>query len=510
MNNVKSGKAPVKKTYNKVPVKVDSRAKSLKFYSIGSVVILIAIVVLINILISGLLGDALTFDFSATSQNTISNQTREYIDSLPEGTKIEIIGLLERPNDLSNSPYEYIVPLLDDYASKSNGKIEVLYRDPDLYPAIVSELDPNNLYNLAQGTFVIRYNGQIQVIDPIDCFTFDQDYLMFYNAYMPTSNNVEFVFTNSIARLISGFNKKAYLITGLQNDPSTAITSALNALGCDVISLPVSDSFAIPDDCDLLILNGPNVDIPEKVMVALQGYLAGGGRFICAVNFVDSNSTESFANLNAVLNQMNVNVDPYVIKENDVNYMIDDTGYNSLIAVNSAFLDQSSDFESYYQFKGSYMRPVRVLQDSSYEFNTIAIAATSNDAICVNVADSGVTQYGEAGRYYTAVYSSGLTENNKGSVILFGTTDFTSDSYISSYSMNDDNIKFFKACARLFLGADSNVSVEVPTRGISDYNLDGGKVTETSSTVVLSVFMITIPLLFLAAATIVYQKRKNL
>ena len=76
--------------------------------------------------------------------------------------------------------------------------------------------------------------------------------------------------------------------------------------------------------------------------------------------------------------------------------------------------------------------------------------------------------------------------------------------------MNDDNIKFFKACARLFLGADSNVSVEVPTRGISDYNLDGGKVTETSSTVVLTVFMITIPLLFLAAATIVYQKRKNL
>ena len=87
---------------------------------------------------------------------------------------------------------------------------------------------------------------------------------------------------------------------------------------------------------------------------------------------------------------------------------------------------------------------------------------------------------------------------------------FTSDSYISTYGMNDDNVKFFKSCARYLLGADSSASVEVPTRGISDYALDGEKVTETSSTVVLAVFMISIPLVFLVAAAFVYEKRKNL
>ena len=76
--------------------------------------------------------------------------------------------------------------------------------------------------------------------------------------------------------------------------------------------------------------------------------------------------------------------------------------------------------------------------------------------------------------------------------------------------MNDDNVKFFKSCARYLLGSGSGISVEVPTRGISDYTLDGEKVTETSSTVVLAVFMIAIPLLFLVTAAIVYEKRKNL
>ena len=489
----------------------DSRAKTLRFYSIGSVIILITIVVLLNILITGLLGDALTFDFSSNNQNTITQQTRDFIDSMPENTHIRIVGLLERPTNLQNTPYEYIVPLLDDYEAKSNGKITVEYKDPELYPSIVNELDPNNVYNLEEGTYVIQYNGQIQVISPLDCFTIDEDYLIFYNAYLPTSNNVEYVFTNTMARLLSGFNSKAYIITGLQDDPSTAVKTILNALGCDVETLQVADGFAIPDDCDLLILNGPNMDIPEKVMLEIENYLAGGGKFICAVNFTDANSKESFENLNAVLNTMNINIDPYIIKENDVNYMLDDSGYSSLVSVNSTFLELStSDFEMYYTFKNSYIRPVRILTDSESSVMSVAIGGTSENAYCVKVADSGVTQYGEAGRYYTSVYSSLPNYVQSPEVIVFGTTDFTSDSYISAYGMNDDNVKFFKSCARYLLGADSAATVEVPTRGISDYALNGEKVTETSSTVVLAVFMIAIPLLFLVAAAIVYEKRKNL
>ena len=508
MNN--NAKKAVKKNYRSASLKTDKRARDLKLYSIGSVVILIAIVVLLNILISGLLGDALTFDFSSNGQNTISKESQEFIDSLPETTQIRIVGLMDRPEDLQNSPYEYIVPLLDDYEAKSGGRITIEYKDPDMYPSIISELDTNNVYSLAEGSYVIQYNGQIQVVNPVDCFTYDEDYLMFYNAYLPISNNVEYVFTNSIARLVSGFSKKAYIISGLQDDSSTAITSILNALGCDVETLQVSDGFTIPDDCDLLILNGPNTDITETVKNEIIDYLSNNGKFICSLGFSNSNTGESFDNLNAALNTMNINVDPYIIKENDLNYMLDDSGYSSLAVVNSTFLDSSSDFEQYYEFKNSYIRPVSIVNAYSNEFNTIAISATSEDAICVKVADSGVTQYGDAGRFYTAVYSTGADFTNQAEVIVFGSTDYTSDAYISSYGMNDDNVRFFKACARMLLGDNTGASVDVPSRGVSDYKLDGKNVTETSSTVVLAVFMITIPLAFLVAAVVVYEKRKNL
>ena len=510
MNNKTNARPQVKYGYKTKSVKADTRAKYLKYYAIGSVVILIAIVILLNILITGLFGDALTFDFSANSQNTITQQSKDYIDSLPENAHIRIVGLLDRPEDLQNSPYEYIVPLLDDYVAESGGRITVEYKNPDRYPSIIAELDPNSVFELEEGSYVVQYNDQIQVINPLDCFTIDQDYYMFYNAYLPTSNNVEYVFTNTIARLVSGFNKKAYIISGLQEEYSTSITSILNALGCDVEYIQVTAGFEIPDDCDLLILNGPDTDITEKVQVEIENYLNEGGEFICAVNFTDDNSSESYTNLNAVLNKMNVNIDPYVIKENDVNYTLDDSGYNSLIAVNTTFLGQSSVFDQYYQFKGSYIRPVRIVDENASTFYSEAIGATSEDAVCVKVADTGVTQYGEAGRFFTAVYSAAQGNSSTAQVIVFGTTDFMSDSYISSYGMNDDNIKFFKACARMLLGSDTNAAVEVPTRGISDYKLNGENVTATSSTVVLAVFMVTIPLVFLVAAAVVYELRKNL
>ena len=510
MNQNSNKKMTNKKGYKTSNVKNDSRIKTLKVYAIGSVVILVAIVVLLNILITGLFGDALTFDFSAHNQNSISQQSKDYINSLPENASIRIVGLFERPDDLQNSPYEYMVPLLDDYEANSGGRITVEYKDPDMYPSIISELDPNNIYNLQEGSYVVQYNGQIQPINPLDCFTIDQDYLMFYNAYLPTSNNVEYVFTNSIARLVTGFNKKAYIITGLQEEYSSSITLILNALGCEVGELPATTGFSIPDDCDLLILNGPDMDIPEVVQMALEAYLADGGEFICSVDFTDENASETYSNLNAVLNNMNINIDPYVLKENDVNYMLDDSGYSSLIAVNATFIDLSSDFEDYYQFRGSYIRPVRILNAYSNDYYTIAISATSDSAVCVKVADSGVTQYGEEGRYYTAVYSSANGASSTAQVIVFGSNDFTSDSYIASYGMNDDNINFFKGCVRLLLGSDSSNTIEVPTRGISDYKLNGEKVTATSATVVLVVFMVTIPLLFLMGAAVIYELRKNL
>ena len=67
---------------NKPEKKTDDRAGKMKLYSIGSVVLLIAIVLLSNILFDGIFGKALTFDFSDYNQNTISQESVDFLHTV--------------------------------------------------------------------------------------------------------------------------------------------------------------------------------------------------------------------------------------------------------------------------------------------------------------------------------------------------------------------------------------------------------------------------------------------
>ena len=109
----------------------DSRTDKLKLFSIGSVVILALIAILGNFLFDKILGNALTFDFSDTNSNTVSQVTEDYLKGLPQDTHIRVVGLFNRPDNVTGTYYQYIVPVLDDYVNKSGGKVTVDYIDPN-------------------------------------------------------------------------------------------------------------------------------------------------------------------------------------------------------------------------------------------------------------------------------------------------------------------------------------------------------------------------------------------
>ena len=300
----------------------DDRAHKLKIYSIGSVVLLIGIVLVTNILFDGIFGKVLTFDFSDYGQNSISEESQIFLDSLSPDTHVRIIGLFDRPDTVSGTPYQYIIPLLDDYVKKSDGKITVEYYDLTKNPSIINQIDPSNSYDLASNAdnFVVEYNGRIKIITPLDCYSYDQDRYYYTGVYYITSNNTEYVFTNTINMLTNNNLCKAYIVSGLKEETSFYITQIMNSMSINVEELPSSDNFVIPEDCDLLILNGPNADISEKMYVAMTDYIMNGGKIFIAVDYNTKNVTERFDRLNLLVNQMGINIDPALINENDSGY----------------------------------------------------------------------------------------------------------------------------------------------------------------------------------------------
>ncbi len=495
---------------NKIVSHSDDRADKLKLYSIGSVILLIAIVLLVNILFDGIFGKALTFDFSVSEQNTISQVSVDYINSLPSDTHIRIVGLFERPSNVAGSPYQYIIPLMDDYVKKSDGRITVEYVDMTEHPTIINQLDPTNSYDLTEkeNSFVIEYNGNIKIIDPIDCYSYDEDMYAYYGNYYITGNNTEFTFTNSMYNLTNDYSYKAYIVTGLREDGNTYVTKILESMSIEVLEISASENFTIPEDCELLILNGPNNDITEKMYVAMTDYLKRGGKMFVAVNYSLENLSVRYERLNALLNQMNINIDPVLISENDPGYQLG--GYSVDSTVMSA--DLFADYAGIQYFHSTYARSVRQIESPNSGIQTNPVLLTSKKASILEVDEQGnAIDNGSdlRGQYYVAMYSAN-TSGVPSEIFVFGTMNFSSDDYISAYGLNDANIDFFKSCIRELSDNKPFNALNVPTKNIDDFSLDASKATTSTSTVMLIIFMIIIPIVMIALAVIVYVKRKNL
>ncbi len=493
-------------------LKTDVRSEKLKLFSIGSFLIFLVSVLAINI-IFGLkiknttIDDYLTYDMSSTGQNSVSDITITYLNSLPEDTHIRIVGLFDRPKSLRDTPYEYIVPLLDDYVAVSNGRITVDYINPTTYPSIISELDPSGVYDLANTScYVISCGGSLIEIMPVDCFTYDSEYLQ-YGYYMPTSNIVESKFTSAIVNLTQGYSYKAYFVTGLGESSHTQLSNMFAALGIESGEVQASDNFEVPLDCDLLVINGINSDITSSMALGIQDYLGRGGKLIVAVNYYSSNVSESYPNLNSLLTYVNLRIQNALIMENDTGAQINSDKFNSLVTLNNAFASMAGEATL---LRNSYARPITTADTPYAYIQTQAVVSTSNNVTLSQYDErtGNLMQNSVLGQYNVGMYATYEGTPTPPEVYVFGTMTFTSDEYISSFGFNDANVVFTRNIVREMLKAEDSVYVE--GKALSDYSIDTTKVNGNTVTVLTFILIAIVPLALVIAGVVVYNKRKNL
>lgn len=488
---------------------VNERAHQLKVYAIGSVLILLAIVLLFNILLDVVFGKLLIFDFSVEHSNVISNASVQFLDSLPADTRIRIVGLFEKPETIYNTKYQYIVPILDDYERKSGGKVTVEYVDMQKNPGIIQSLDPSGSYDLSKltGWYAVSYNGKLDVIDPVSCYTIDTDIYSQRGTYVATGINTEYTFTNSMMSLVKGFTNKAYIISDLKENGSTQLTRILNAMGIETASLSASTGFKIPEDANLLILNGPNTDITESMYVEMKAFVDRGGKMIVAVDYSAENVNEPFTNLNRLLNEMNINVEHCMVSENDPSYQLN-------TQINDSRADVSERYSEFTSEKKLHITLARPLSNAAKQSNnyTVSPVLTTSSSATKSVADENNMARqlsSDAGIINVAMHSVQNVENG-GQIYVFGTVNFTADVYFEEFTINDKNADFIKSCVRSMLPTSANYNINIPVKSIDGNRLSQNSSSTSISTAVMVVFMIVLPVLLSSMAVIVYNKRKNL
>jgi len=201
---------------------------------------------------------------------SLSMQTEKILSELKDG--ITITAFYTENHNRRGAAQD----ILDEYAQKSN-KIKFTMVDPASKPGIATG------YKITQdGTVVFESGGKRENVISYE--------------------NEEQDFTGAILKLTSGKQKKIYFLTGhgerdiegYEDTSYAEIRKIIEAENYLVEKLVLAQQISVPQDCDILIIAGPQTPLLAAEEEAIIDYLDLGGK---AIIMVDPYPTPSLDNI---------------------------------------------------------------------------------------------------------------------------------------------------------------------------------------------------------------------
>ena len=250
---------------------MSGRQAKLGALSIGSVLLVVAIIAAINYIASRQNG---RWDLTANRVFSLSDQTRRVLASLDAPLDVKVFA---RSDDFGR-----FRDRLTEYENTAH-RMKVEYVDVDQKPTLA------NQYQIqSYGTVVFEYKGRTERV----------------------VGDGEQELTNALKKVVEGAEKKVYFVQGHgEKDPGSAderagysaAKAALESDNFSVEALPLVQQGRVPDDATAVVVAGPKTDYLQAELDALAAYLARGGKLLVLLDPPDRVDAPPLTNLVAFL-----------------------------------------------------------------------------------------------------------------------------------------------------------------------------------------------------------------
>lgn len=267
-------------------------------YSVGMIVLVLCVAVMINVIAAKLPESIRNIDISDNKIYEITDTSRDLLDQLDQEVTITVYAE-------KSSTDERIRTFLNKYQALS-GKLTVDWVDPVLHPA---ELTENNV---SENSIVVacEETGKSQTISFDDILVVDTySYYMTGNADA-TEFDGEGQLTSAVNYVTSGDQNTVYYTSGHGEQTfSDSVQEQLQKNNVSSSELNLLMQEQIPEDCDLLVMNGVSADISEEEKTLIEEYMGTGGDVMILLGDL----TGEAPNLDALLNGYGMQrVDGYI------------------------------------------------------------------------------------------------------------------------------------------------------------------------------------------------------
>lgn len=419
-------------------------------YTLAMTSIVIAIVIVFNMIVNLIPENKRQFDISSTNIYEISSKSKKIINKVDHDVTFYVLAE-------KSSTDKRIKTFINKYASLSD-KIHIKWIDPVLHPSALTK------YGTEENNIVIS----CKKTNRTTTVSFDNILVSSASYYSTSSSASSFdgdgQLTSALNYVTSDKEYKAYYTSGHgESSLSSEVKSLLTKSRVSTSNLLLMTATSIPDDCDLLIIDGATSDFTKDEVKLLSSYLKKGGKVVTLL----AQTNKSMKNLYGLLKDYGLTVQSGYIADTERSYQ---GNYYYLIPNLSVSGDMASGISS---------NSVMMINSKGMTQSTPARDSISTDSFMTTSSNGyAVTEKKQTqGTYVLGATSteSVKVKNSKGKKVtkesrltVYGSNMLIDEQITSSFSSLENLILFTNSVTASLDNAD-NISISPKSLEVS-YN----------------------------------------
>lgn len=281
----------------------EEQKKHLKQGSYSSVmtVIVLAVIITLNLIISQIPSSATQIDLSEEKLYTLSEEGKQLAKNLKKE-----VTLYYYVN--SGSEDDNILKLLENFKNAS-GQIKVEKIDPDLHPNFAAQYTSDTIYS---GSIVVVCGEKSKILNQSDLYETEISYQTM--SQQTTGFDGEGQIASAMSYVTNDDMPILYTLTGHnETELGANLTNAVEKANLEIQSLNLISAESVPEDAELLIIAAPQKDLSEEEAKKIITYLENGGNLLLFSYF----TSDEMPNFDSILANYGLERDRGLILEGD-------------------------------------------------------------------------------------------------------------------------------------------------------------------------------------------------
>lgn len=320
------------KLQKKEQVSVNKIAFAGGSYSLAITAVVLAILIVINILVSTLPATWTSFDISSTKLYSITSNTKVVVNALEKDVTIYWVVQSEKEDAV-------IENLLNKYESLS-GHIEVVKKNPDVYPTFTAQYTEETVPN---NSLIVACGDKYRYISYNDIYL--TDFNMSTYSY-DSSFDGEGAITSAIDYVVNEEQPQLYVLEGHgESALPDYVATQIEKENIETVSFSLLNTGEIPEEADAILIYAPTSDISTDEQAMLAEYVENGGKIMVLGGLTREGS---LTNLYGLLEDYGVTAEEGIVIETDRQYYAFQEPYILLPDIEESTITTALIDENYY------------------------------------------------------------------------------------------------------------------------------------------------------------------